>query len=109
MPIPEEVFTRATVDDLWFGFRRTTMTKIKPEDRRVTEDMKTPADLCRELGIEDNVSPLVELIHTSQSKALTADIVRFAMAVGARGVTAYQERGNVDVVRRLKHPMGLSE
>ena len=55
----------------------------------------TPADLIKELGIEAQVSSLVDLIHDNESRMLTADVVRFAMALGVRATLILERDGEI--------------
>lgn len=54
----------------------------------------TPQELIRDLGLAGNISPLVDLaIQHRDSSSTLQTIIELAVARGARGMVAYQERG----------------
>jgi hypothetical protein len=54
----------------------------------------TPQELIRLLGIDHQVSPLVNLaLHNRDSYSMLQMIVEFAMALGAAGLADAQRRG----------------
>lgn len=58
------------------------------------------------LGTEDQVSTLASLAHTNNNRTLTETIIRFAMALGARGALNIEARaGRSAVLDNLKAKM----
>lgn len=72
-----------------------------PNEIDYDDDRMTPKDLLIQMGLHDQISPLVTLIQANQKRShITELVVELAMVIGARAAIVHQERRRVfDQVR----------
>jgi hypothetical protein len=82
----------------WWGQPRVEETNhegtmTKPNEIDYNDERMTPHDLLVQMGLREQVSPLVSLIQTNRDRSAIVElVVELAMVIGARAAIVHQER-----------------